>query len=172
MLEDVLVVELGLLLDVDGLHKLGHDVGHEPERTSALRPDATFSETRIFSNSSLLRSAEMLSQPALLRIASSRSCVMAKGFSGRVRVVSKRTARSILKGSSRILSEDRRRPDHTPLQIFAALERVYDLTRERIGGDGIDREVPACQIFSQTISEPYCGMPAPPGVLVGPVVVI
>ena len=35
---------------------------------------------------------------------------MAKGFSGRVRVVSKRTARSILKGSSRILREDRRRP--------------------------------------------------------------
>src|SRR5215212_1280658 len=31
VLEDVFVVELGLLLDVDGLHKLGHHVGHEPE---------------------------------------------------------------------------------------------------------------------------------------------
>src|SRR5215204_3793769 len=103
-----------------------------PRRTSVLRPDATFSETRIFSNSSLLRSAEMLSsQPALLRIASSRSCVIAKGFS--------------------------------------ALERVYDLTCERIGSDGIDREVPACQILSQVVSEAYLGMPAPLGVLVGPV---
>ncbi len=31
VLEDVLVVELGLLLDVHRLHELGHDVGHEPE---------------------------------------------------------------------------------------------------------------------------------------------
>src|SRR5215210_1245545 len=31
VLEDILVVELGLLRDVDGLHELGHHVGHEPE---------------------------------------------------------------------------------------------------------------------------------------------
>src|SRR5215207_4175842 len=104
-----------------------------PRRTSVLRPDATFSERRIFSNSSLLRSAEMLSsQPALLRIAASSSCVMAKGFSGFERV-----------------SDG---PDHTPLQVFASLERVHDLTRERIGSDGVDREVPPRQIFLQAIS--------------------
>src|SRR5215212_1769389 len=31
VLEDVLVVKLGLLLDVDRLHELRHDVGHEPQ---------------------------------------------------------------------------------------------------------------------------------------------
>jgi hypothetical protein len=52
-----------------------------------------------------MRSAEMLSsQRAFSRIASSRSGVVAKGLSAFERVVSKRTALSILKGSSRIRS--------------------------------------------------------------------
>src|SRR3712207_6875727 len=48
VLEDVLVVELGVLLDVHRLHELRDDVGHEPEAHE--RPDADRKSTRLNSS--------------------------------------------------------------------------------------------------------------------------
>src|ERR671910_535431 len=171
VLEDVLVVELGLLLHVGSLHELGHNVGHEPQTNQ--RPQT---RRHVLGDQYLL---ELLPyalggdalQPA--SVVTDRPFQILRHCERLLRLRQSRLEADGAQHSQGVLAHSFERvadgPDHTLLQIFASLEGVYDLTRERVGSDGIDREVPACQILLQVISEAYLGVPAPLGILVGPV---
>src|ERR687898_1643862 len=133
VLEDVLVVELGLLLDVEGLHKLGHYVGHEAE--SHQRPETglyVFGEEDLLELLPLALGGDAL-QPA--GVVADRLLEILRHGKGLLRLRKGRLEADGAQHPQGVIAHPFERiadgPDHTPLQILAAPERVYDLTRER-----------------------------------------
>src|SRR5215208_7625095 len=162
VLEDVLVVELGLLLDVHRLHELRHDVAHEVEAHQGpqtpgyvlraedlleLVPDTlgayAFEPVRVLLDGALEvgRHGEGLLGGAQSRLEAYRPQHPQGVVAHPVQRVPDGT-------------------DHTPLQVFAPLEGVEDLTGQSIRRYGVYREVPASQVFLQTIPESHFGVPA------------
>src|SRR5215212_94566 len=163
VLEDVLVVELGLLLYVNRLHELGHDVAHQPEAHEG--PQAL---------SDVLREEDLLELiPDALRAYALEPVSVLPDRSLEVG----RHGEGLLGGAQSSLEAHRPQhpqgvvahpvqrvsdwPDHTPLRILAPLEGAEDLTSQSVRRYGVYREVPASQILLQAIPEGNLGVPAP-----------
>ena len=134
-----------------------------PRRTRARRPAETFSERRIFSNSSLMRSALMLSQP--VGVLPDRRLEVRREREGPLGPRQRRLEADRPQHPQRVVAHPVQRlphrPDHAVLQVLAALERVEYVAGQGVGRDGVYGEVAAGQVFFEALPETDLGVTAP-----------
>src|SRR5215203_2688796 len=171
MLEDVLMVELGLLLDVHRLHEFRHDVQHQPE---------THKRTQAPGHG--------LGRQYLLELLSYTLGADARKPVGVLpdrRLEIRRYRERLLRSSKRRLKAHRPQhpqgivahpvqrfaygSDYAELQIPPPVKGILYLPDPRVGRDSVDREVPPTYVVYEALSEPHLRVAASLRIKVAPV---
>src|SRR5918998_511516 len=163
VLEDVLVVELGLLLDLHRLHELRHDEGHEPEthEGAQARGDVPRAQDLL----ELVPYALGAHAPQPARVLPDRRLQVRREGEGPLGPRQGSLEADGPQHAQRVVAHPverlPHRPDHAVLEILAAPEGVDDVAGEGVGRYGVYGEVAPGQVFFEALPETDLGVAAP-----------
>src|SRR5215210_1387487 len=163
VLKDVLVVELGLLLDLHRLHELGHYVGHEPEahEGAQARRDVLRAQDLL----ELVPDALGAYAPQPAGVLPDRPFQVRRQCEGPLGSRQGSLEADRPQHPQRVVAHPVQRlpngPDHAVLQILAALEGVKDVAGQGVRRYGVYGEVAPGQVLLQALPEAHLGVAAP-----------
>jgi hypothetical protein len=171
VLEDVLVVELGLLLDVHRLHELRHDVSHETQAH-----EGSQTQRDVLRGKDLLELVpDALGGDALepVGVLPDGALEVRRQSKGPLRLAQGRLEANRPQHPQGIVAHPVQRVAdgayHAGFEILAPLEGIQDLTRDRVRRNSVDREVPPRKVLLQALAEADLRVPAPLRIQVAPV---